>query len=590
MSGFREISVSRPREVTALEYQGNPVSEGIAVGKVLRYERFTPKIEEKTLRPEEVEPAVRHYEEARGGAKAELEHIRDSFGAGGEDKKKIITAHLDILMDVAMDEEIRQAIHGKMLPAENAIQKVYSKYIRRIGKAKDALIRERATDMKDVCTRILRNCAGVREQSLAVLPSPVIVFADDLFPSDTASLDRSKVLAIVTEVGGPTSHTAIIARSYEIPALLGVADALRLVADGERVIVDAVDGRLITQPTEEQVRAYEKKRAEFAKKAAETKKYIGIKPVTADGEKIEVELNIGSASVPELQGSKYTTGVGLFRTEFLYMGRDTLPTEEEQYDIYRKVLTEFGDRPVTLRTLDIGGDKKLDCMDLPKEDNPFLGNRALRLCLSHRDLFKTQLRAALRAGTIGNLWIMFPMVGSLDDIRNAKQVVQEVRGDLDREHIPYGKNIKIGIMIEIPSIAMIADLAVKEVDFASIGTNDLCQYTTAADRLNPTVAPYYQSYHPAMFRLIRYVAQEFKKAGKPLCVCGEMGGDKLAMPVLLGFGIRRISMGLASVANVKRILSRLTVARAEELAENVCRQETAADAAAYLKSALADIL
>jgi phosphotransferase system enzyme I (PtsI) len=444
--------------------------------------------------------------------------------------------------------------------------------------------------MKDVCTRLLRNCAGIREQSLSVLPKPVIVFAHDLFPSDTASLDREKVLAIVTEVGGPTSHTAIIARSYEIPALLGVPEVLTAVSDGDRVIVDAVEGRLITQPEEEQVGIYQKKRAEFAEHAARTKKYIGIDPVTADGEKIEVELNIGSASVTELQGSKYTTGVGLFRTEFLYMGRETLPSEEEQYTIYRKVLTKFGDRPVTLRTLDIGGDKKLESMELPKEDNPFLGNRALRLCLSHRDLFKTQLRAALRAGTVGNLWIMFPMVGSLDDIRNAKQVLKEVRDDLDRENIPYGKNIKIGIMIEIPSIAMMADLAVKEVDFASIGTNDLCQYLTASDRLNPAVSSYYQSYHPAMFRLIRYVAEEFGKAGKPLCVCGELGGDRLAMPVLLGFGIRRISMGLASVAEVKKIISGLTISRAEKLSEQVCRVETAGDAAEYLKTALADIL
>lgn len=580
----------RIREVTVLEYQGNPVSEGIAVGEVLRYERFTPQIQEKTIQQNEIEATIQHYVAARSSAKTELENIRKSFGEGNEEKAKIITAHLDILMDVAMDEEIRNSIRFKMLPAENAINKIYSKYIKIISKAKDELIRERAADMRDVCTRLLRNCAGVKEQSLAVLSKPVVVFANDLFPSDTASLDRSKVLAIVTEVGGPTSHTAIIARSYEIPALLGVEGALALVADGDRVIVDAVGGRLITNPDEAQISAYEKKRVEFVEKAAQTKKFIGIEPVTADGEKIEVELNVGSASVQELQGSKYTTGVGLFRTEFLYMGRDSLPTEEEQYNIYRKVLTEFGDRPVTLRTLDIGGDKKLDCMDLPKEDNPFLGNRALRLCLSHRDLFKTQLRAALRAGTIGNLWIMFPMVGSLDDIRKAKEVVQEVRDDLDRENIPYGKNIKIGIMIEIPSIAMIADLAVREVDFASIGTNDLCQYTTATDRLNPAVASYYQSYHPAMFRLIRYVAEEFVKAGKPLCVCGELGGDKLAMPVLLGFGIRRISMGLASVANTKKILSRLTIERAEKLAADVCGAETAGDAENYLKSALADIL
>ncbi len=573
-----------------MEYKGNPVSEGIAVGKVLRYERFVPQITEKTITEDEIEAQIFHYQKSRGSAKAELEKIRDSLGENGGGKAKIIGAHLDILMDVAMDEEIRKAVRVKLLPAENAIQKVYAKYIKIMGRAKDELIRERVADMKDVCSRLLRNCAGVKEQSLSALSEPAIVFANDLFPSDTASLDRENVLAIVTEVGGPTSHTAIIARSYDIPALLGVPDAMSLVKDGERVIVDAVKGTLITGPDDAQVTVYEKKRVEVAKAAAETKKYIGIEPVAADGEKIEVELNIGKATVQELQGSKYTTGVGLFRTEFLYMGRDTLPTEEEQYQVYRKVLMEYGDRPVTIRTLDIGGDKKLDCLELPKEDNPFLGNRALRLCLAHRDIFKTQLRAALRAGTIGNLWLMFPMVGSLDDIRNAKSVVQEVRDELDRENIPYGKNVKIGIMIEIPAIAMIADLAVQEVDFASIGTNDLCQYTTAADRMNPAVAPYYQSYHPALFRLIRYTAEQFTKAGKPLCVCGELGGDKLAMPVLLGFGIRRISMGLASVARTKKTISRLTMERAREIASEVCKKGTAEEVQTYLESALADIL
>lgn len=571
-------------------YQGNPVSGGIAIGEILRYKPFSPVIEEKKIPASEVAETLKHYDDSRNRAKAELEEIRGRLLPEDPEKAKIFTAHIDILFDVAMDEEIRSCIQYDLLTAETAVNKIFRKYIRIIGKAKDKLIRERAADMKDVCNRLLRNCMGIREQNLAVLQKPVIVVAEDLFPSDTASMDRGKVLAIVTEIGGPTSHTAIIARSYEIPALLGVTDAMSLMADGQQAVVDAVDGQLITDPKDDEIKQYEAKRIRFLKDAEETKKYLGVEPVAQDGTRIEVELNIGSADAMELQGSKYTTGVGLFRTEFLYMGRDTLPTEEEQYEIYRRVLTEFGDRPVTLRTLDIGGDKKLDCLELPKEDNPFLGNRALRLCLTHLDLFKTQLRAALRAGVYGNLWIMFPMVGSLDDIRNAKAVVREVQEDLTREGIPYGKNIQYGIMIEIPAIALIADLAAQEVDFASIGTNDLCQYTTAVDRLNPTVSSYYQSYHPAMFRLIRHVVTEFNRAGKPICVCGEMGGDPLAIPVLLGMGMRRISMGIASVARAKKVISQLTVQEAEQLAQEVCKLETADEIKSYLKTALAEIL
>lgn len=571
-------------------YQGNPVSEGIVMGKVMQYEPFVPIVECTSITSEEVPETLNHYENARNSAKDELEVIRERLLEDDPEKAKIMKAHMDILFDVAMDEEIRDIISSDLKNAEAAVDKIFRKYIRIISKAKDELIRERASDLEDVRCRLLRTCMGIKEKNLALLAEPVVIVARDLFPSDTASMDRKKVLAIVTEEGGPTSHTAIIARSYEIPALLGVKDIRNNVHNNQQMVVNAVDGFLITDPTAEELVTYEEKGKKFAQQTAETKQYLGIDAVAADGIKIEVELNIGSTNIQEMQAMKVTDGVGLFRTEFLFMGRDTLPTEDEQYEIYRKVLLQAGNDPVTLRTLDIGGDKKLDCMNLPKEDNPFLGNRALRLCLEHRDIFKTQLRAALRAGTIGNLWIMFPMVGSLDDVRSAKSVVHEVQQELDQENIAYGKYIKYGIMIEIPAIAMIADLAVKEVDFASIGTNDLCQYTTAVDRLNPNVLQYYQSYHPALFRLIRYTVEQFNKAGKPIGVCGELGGDKLAMPVLLGFGMRRISMGIASVARTKKVISRLTMARAKELADYVCEMETAGEIEAYLKASLADIL
>jgi phosphotransferase system enzyme I (PtsI) len=455
-----------------------------------------------------------------------------------------------------------------------------------VGKAKDPLIRERAVDFDDVRKRLIRLWHGVEESNLAALTEPVVIAAHDLLPSDTASMDRKKVLAILTEVGGSASHSAIIARSYEIPAILGIPDLMSLVRQDQIVAVDAGAGEAVLDPDSGLAEAWERRREEFLKEAAETRQFLGAPSCTACGISIDIGLNIGGADEQELAGEAYTDLVGLFRTEFLYMGRNTLPSEEEQFIVYKKILQRWGNRPVTLRTLDIGGDKTLSSMNLPKEDNPVLGNRALRLCFTYPEIFKTQLRAALRASVFGKLWLMLPMVGGIDDIRRAKACVAEARGELDAEGIEYDKHFKTGIMIEIPSIAVIADLAAKEVDFASIGTNDLCQYLTAVDRMNPQVARHYQTYHPAMFRLIGKVVEQFNRAGKPIGVCGEMGGDPLAAPVLVGLGMRKLSMGLASIARIKRVLSSLTLAKAGELAGAVVDLSTAQEVENYLKANL----
>ena len=570
----------------AIEFLANPVSEGIAIGEAFHYIPYTPVVEEGTISEGLVEQTISEYINARDAAKKELDQIFIKISESDPDKAKIFTAHMDILFDAAMDEDIRDDITYDYFTAAWAISKVYDKYIKIIGRSKDELIRERAADMCDVKFRILRCLEGIEEKNLETLDKPVIVIAEDLLPSDTATLDRSKVLAIVTEVGGATSHSAIIARSYEIPALLGLKDAMSIVPQQGTIIVDAVNGRLIVDPNAKDVLHYKELTEEFAVKRAQTKEFIGVKPVTADGVSIEIELNIGSANVMELAGSKYTDGVGLFRTEFIYMGKPALPTEEEQLAIYKKVLVEFGDRPVTIRTLDIGGDKKLDCMELPVEENPFLGNRALRLCFDKPDIFRTQLRACLRASVFGNLWLMFPMVASMDDIYRAKAALDSAKAELDAEGISYSDTMKVGVMIEIPAIAVIADIVAQEVDFVSIGTNDLTQYTTAVDRMNPTVSQYYQSYHPSIFRLMGYVISEFNKVGKSVCVCGELGGDKLAAPVLIGLGMRKLSMGIASVAQIKKVLSGLTIPKAEEIAQTVIHMKSANDIEAYLKEQL----
>ncbi len=574
-----------------MEYKGNPVSEGIAVGKAYLYQPYVPQVTEGEIPEDQAPAAVARYEELLEGAKQELAAIRERLEKAGDgDKAKIFTAHQDILFDVAMDEEIRDKITYDFMTPEWAIHKVYEKFIKILNKAKDDLIRERVADMRDVKNRLLRIAAGVPEKNLAALGEPVIVVAHDLLPSDTATLDRKNVLALVTEIGGATSHSAIIARSYEIPALLGVDGAMENLSHGQEIAVDAVEGLLVADPSGEVKADFAKKREAFLKRREEEKKFLGVEPRMADGTLLPVHLNVGSANDQELAAEKYTDGVGLFRTEFIYMGKEQLPTEDEQYEIYKKVLTAFGDRPVTIRTLDIGADKKLQCMELPVEENPFLGNRALRLCFSMPEVFLTQLRAALRASVHGNLWIMFPMVGSMDDIRRAKAFVQQAKDQLDAQGVPYSPDVKLGIMVEIPSIALVADLAAKEVDFASIGTNDLTQYSTAVDRMNPALREYYQSYHPALFRLIGYVVESFAKEGKPVSVCGEMGGDPYAAAVLAGLGMSKLSMGSASVARIKKMLSGLTMEKARELAAKARSLPTNDEVESYLKAELAALL
>lgn len=571
-----------------MKLKGNPVSEGLALGPIFVYHPFAVEVNEGFCEEDQVEENLRRFGETREIAGGELRALCEKLGADDPERAKIFDAHQDILNDEAVNEEIVDGIRGKRWKPDWAIREIYGFFARALQKAPDPLIRERAADLEDVCARLLRIWHGIPESDLSVLPGPVVVAARDLLPSDTAALDRGKVLAILTEVGGATSHSAIIARGCEIPAILGVPDLLRQVRPGQIAAVDALSGTIDLDPGQCESRAFAARMSAYKERASEARAYLGSEPLTADNVRVEIGLNIGSASDEEMRGEAFADSVGLFRTEFLYMGRGGLPSEDEQFEVYRKVLETYGPRQVTLRTLDIGGDKTLPYLTLPEEENPFLGVRGLRFCFSHPDIFRTQLRAALRASAHGNLWLMLPMVGSIDDIRRAKGVIEEVRDGLRADGIPHGDKFKTGVMIEIPSLAAVADLAAREVDFASIGTNDLCGYLTAADRMNPQVAPYYQTYHPAMFRLIGQVVRAFNEAGKPIGVCGEMGGDRLAAPVLIGLGMRKLSMGLASVAKIKKALSVLTIPEAEELAAGVMDLSTADEVEAFLRASTAE--
>lgn len=573
-------SAVRP-EVMVMKLTGKPVSRGIVLGRVLKYRPFVPSVSDAPISTEDVEAAWARYGKTVELARQELDCLEARLLADSPDKAKIVAAHREILQDPAMDEEIRGLI-GARTPPDAAIERVYGSFIELLGRSKNEMMRERASDLVDVKNRLLRCWAGEPERNLARLEQPVIVVADDLYPSDTVSMDRSKVLGIITQVGGATSHTAIIARSYEIPAVLGVPGALAALEDGAEIVLDAVKGEIVLCPTGEECAAYAAAAEQVRENLRETAAYLDAEPVTLDGVRAEVRLNVAAANDFELSGAAHADGCGLFRTEFLYLEGDRLPGEEEQYQIYKRVLLAFGEKPVVLRTLDVGGDKQLACLELPHESNPFLGVRGLRLCLAHEALLRTQVRAALRASVHGSLRVMLPMVGALDEVRAAKAIFREEGEALSAAGIPWNPSMPVGIMVEVPSIALIADLAADEVDFVSVGTNDLCQYLTASDRMNPSVKPYHQDYHPAMFRALGYIARSFQAAGKPVSVCGELGGDPLAIPALLGLGIQKLSMSRASLAGAKRVIRSIRMEDAQALAQRVQSLKTQGEIKACL--------
>jgi phosphotransferase system enzyme I (PtsI) len=562
--------------------KGNPVSRGIALGKVYIYKAFKADVHESYFEAGKEDEYFKKYEDAVRTAEKELENIIDSMSVESPEKAKIFTAHVEILMDEEVAEGVKEMIYDNRTMPDYAVDEVYTDFANLLEKAKDPLIAARAADLRDVRNRVLRILKGEKESNLSSLRDSVIVVAHDLLPSDTATMDREHVMGIITEVGGATSHTAIIARSYKIPALLGVSDATEIMKNGDNVIMDALTGKVLLDPEKETIKEYQEKLVEYIKEERETSQYLDKIPLVASGERFSIGLNVGSTDPDE--SFKYVDFVGLFRTEFVYMNSEHMPTEQEQFDSYKKVLVNAMGNPVTLRTLDIGGDKTLRYLALPKEDNPFLGNRALRLCLDHPEMFKTQLRAALRASAFGPLQIMFPMVGTMDDIRAGKAAVEEAKQELRKQGIAFDEKINVGIMIEIPSIAMIADMAAKEVDFASVGTNDLTQYLHAVDRMNPAITEYFQSMSPSMFRILGRIFAEFNKAGKPVSVCGELAGDHLGALVMFGLGLRKFSMNSANIARVKRTLSLFTLEEAENIAKTAQNLATEADVIAYVKA------
>lgn len=557
-----------------LKITGIAASAGVAIAPAFKLEHPDYTVKQQHAKDSAAE--LQRFEEALAASVQELEAIKERTQQElGAKKAEIFESHLLILSDPELLTPVRDKIANELVTAEFALDETAKQFISMFENMKSAYLRERAADMRDVTKRVLTHLLGVKYVNPAEISTEVIVVAEDLTPSDTAQLNRQFVKGFTTNIGGRTSHSAIMARSLEIPAVVGTKDVLSQIESGDLLIVDGLDGEVIINPAPELVAEYEAKRDRHLRQIEEWKKLRDLPTVSRDGVHVELAANIGTpndvAGVLENGGE----GVGLYRTEFLYMGRTELPSEDVQFQAYKTVLEKMEGKPVVVRTLDIGGDKELPYLDLPKEMNPFLGFRAVRLCLDRQDIFRTQLRALLRASVYGNLRIMFPMIATLDEFRQAKALLEEEKAKLVGEGTAVSDSIQLGIMVEIPSTAVLADQFAQEVDFFSIGTNDLIQYTMAADRMNERVSYLYQPYNPAILRLVKMVIDAAHKEGRWVGMCGEMAGDATAIPLLLGLGLDEFSMSATSILPARSQISKLSKAEMEKLAAEALQKRIA---------------
>ncbi|HBB5335147.1 TPA: phosphoenolpyruvate--protein phosphotransferase [Listeria monocytogenes] len=558
----------------AKELKGIAASDGIAIAKA--YLLVEPDLSYEKTEVTDVESEVKRFESALEVSRTELSMIREKAAKDlGEDKAQIFDAHLLVLNDPELTGPIEESIKNSKTNAETALQETTDMFIGMFESMDNEYMRERAADIKDVRKRVLSHLLGVTIPNPALIDEEVVVVAADLTPSDTAQLNRNFVKGFVTDIGGRTSHSAIMARSLEIPAVVGTKEVTASVAKNDIVIIDGLEGNVIIHPTEEQIAHYEKIKSDFALQQAEWDKLKNEKTVSKDGVHVELAANIGTPNDLEGVISNGGEAVGLYRTEFLYMGRDNFPTEEEQFEAYKAVVSGMDGKSVVVRTLDIGGDKTLPYLELPEEMNPFLGFRAIRLCFANEELFRTQLRALLRASVYGNLKIMFPMIATVNEFRQARDNLLDEKAKLKAAGTEVSDSIELGIMIEIPAAAVLADQFAKEVDFFSIGTNDLIQYTMAADRMNERVSYLYQPYNPSILRLVKMVIDASHKEGKWTGMCGEMAGDQTAVPLLLGLGLDEFSMSASSILKSRSLIKRLDQSEMVKLAEEALNKSTA---------------
>lgn len=569
--------------------KGIPASGGIAIGKGFFLNRVLPRSVRSTVSRDQVDEEVAAFQRAVARSREQILHIRDGVADPSSEHHQILSVHLALLEDSMLTEQTVRTIRENQFAADWAFNKVLQNLLETFHRIEDPYLRERGHDLRQIGHRVLENLAGRPVDSVAAIRDPVIIVAHDLSPADTAQILKSPVLGFATDVGSRTSHTAITARSLGIPAVVGVEGATEEYRFAETVIVDGEEGVVVFDPTEEMVREYQGRRKAYAQRTRDLAKFARLPTVTRDGKALLLLANIEFPEEADVALRSGADGVGLYRTEFLFLNRKDIPSEEEHFGTYRKVAERFVRHPVTIRTLDLGGDKFASQIELADEMNPALGLRAIRFCLKEKEIFKPQLRAILRASMYGKVRMMFPMISGVGELREAMAVVEEVRGELRRRRIPFDKEMPIGIMIEIPAAAIVADLLAREVAFFSIGTNDLIQYSLAIDRVNEHVSYLYEPLHPAILRLIRRVVEAGHDAGIPVSMCGEMAGEPIYSYALLGLGLDELSMNAAAIPRVKRILRKSVAYEAKEFAGSLLLHSTAAEIGRALRKKVEDL-
>ena len=569
-----------------MRIQGISGSRGVAVGNVYRYIQEEIVIPDYTVAEDKVEEEIGKFAAAMAATLKQLDTIRQkALDEMGPEEAAIFEAHMQIAQDPSLSDGIKSLVESSHTNVVAATAQTIETFANIFLGMEDAYMRERGADIKDIGDRLMRNMLGMNPRGLSHISGEVILVAQDLAPSDTASLDKNVVKGIVTAAGGPTSHAAIMARTLEIPAVMGVGDIESFV-DGDKAVVLGTDGIVEMNPSDADWDEYTNQAAAFQEELKRLRESANLEATTTDGHHVELFGNIGKAKDAKNALTMGAQGIGLYRTEFLYMENDELPAEDVQFEEYKKVAQDMKGKPVIIRTMDIGGDKELKCLDLPSEMNPFLGYRAIRISLNRPDIFKVQLRALLRASAFGDIHIMYPMIASVEEVKQANAMLDECKEELTAEGKEFNKDIKVGIMIEVPAAAVISPILAKYVDFFSIGTNDLCQYTLAVDRMNEAIGSLYQPLHPGVLRLIKHVIDASHEQGKFTGMCGELAGDPVATMILLGLGLDEFSMTASSIPLIKNILRSVSKAECEEVANKALTMDTAEEITGYAKSVL----
>ena len=569
-----------------MRIQGISGSRGVAVGNVYRYIQEEIVIPDYTVVEDKVEEEIGKFAAAMAATLKQLDTIRQkALEEMGPEEAAIFEAHMQIAQDPSLSDGIKSLVESSHTNVVAATAQTIETFANIFLGMEDAYMRERGADIKDIGDRLMRNMLGMNPRGLSHISGEVILVAQDLAPSDTASLDKNVVKGIVTAAGGPTSHAAIMARTLEIPAVMGVGD-IESFLDGDKAAVLGTDGIVEINPSDADWAEYTNQAGAFQEELKRLRESANLEATTTDGHYVELFGNIGKAKDAKNALTMGAQGIGLYRTEFLYMENDELPAEDVQFEEYKKVAQDMKGKPVIIRTMDIGGDKELKCLDLPSEMNPFLGYRAIRISLNRPDIFKVQLRALLRASAFGDIHIMYPMIASVEEVKQANAMLDECKEELTAEGKEFNKDIKVGIMIEVPAAAVISPILAKYVDFFSIGTNDLCQYTLAVDRMNEAIGSLYQPLHPGVLRLIKHVIDASHEQGKFTGMCGELASDPVATMILLGLGLDEFSMTASSIPLIKNILRSVSKAECEEVANKALTMDTAEEITGYAKSVL----